>query len=164
MTSDSSDAAPRLIVDPPDRYLSDFRLGDRVVTRGRTVEQSDISAFAGLVGNFYPLHVDAQYAESTRFESRVAHGSLIYSIAVGLVELAGFYGNSVVAMVGVTDLVPTAPTRAGDTIHVSAEVTELVPSTSRPGGRMAVTYTVINQHDQPVLSFVQTNLMRGRAK
>ena len=56
------------------RAFEDFALGEIVVTDGRTIDVSDISAFAGLTGDFYPLHVDEEYARKTPFGGRIAHG------------------------------------------------------------------------------------------
>ena len=87
--------------DPLDRTFDDFVLGEVVLTRGRTVDIGDLTAFAGLTGDHYPLHTDEEYCKGTRFGTRIAHGPLIFAFAVGLVGMTGFYGNAIVALVEV---------------------------------------------------------------
>ena len=53
--------------DPLDRTFDDFVLGEVVLTRGRTVDIGDLTAFAGLTGDHYPLHTDEEYCKGTRF-------------------------------------------------------------------------------------------------
>src|SRR5579859_3818807 len=90
------------IVDRPEqsdgKRFEDFPPGTAVVSPGRTIEAADINAFAGLTGDFYPLHVDEEAARATRFGGRIAHGPLTFSMAVGLVGLSGFYGDAVEAL------------------------------------------------------------------
>jgi len=52
---------------------SDFRLGERA-SFAKTVTEADVTTFAGLIGDFSPIHVDAEYARRSRFGQRVAHG------------------------------------------------------------------------------------------
>lgn len=150
-----------VFVDPQPRSFADFAVGEFIRTRARTIGDTDISAFAGLVGNYYPLHLDAEYAASTRFGQRVAHGSFIYSVAVGLMEMTGYYGDAIVALLGVTELKATAPVLAGTTIHVLAEVIQAVPSTTSRGGRLTLAYRVQDSDDRTIMEFTQTMLMRG---
>ena len=73
--------------DPPDRTFEDFALGDVIETRGRTLDAADFTAFAGLTGDHYPLHIDEEFCKGTRFGARIAHGPLTQSIAIGLVGM-----------------------------------------------------------------------------
>src|ERR1700741_5204416 len=114
----------RICNDPQEKTFEDFTLGDVVITRGRTVDIADISLFSGLTGDHYPLHTDEEYAKRTRFGTRIAHGPLTFSIAVGLVGMSGFYGNAIVALVEIVSLRALKPVVPGDTVHVRAEVLE----------------------------------------
>ena len=58
------------------RYWEDFTRGEVLVTGRRTVDGGDVSRFAGLTGDFNPLHVDAEFAKTTPFGERVGHGIL----------------------------------------------------------------------------------------
>lgn len=149
--------------DPQEKTFDDFALGDTVVTRGRTVDVGDLTVFAGLTGDHYPLHVDEQYGKGTRFGTRIAHGPLTFALAVGLVGMSGFYGNAIVALVEVTSLRALKPVVPGDTLKVQAEVVKLAPGTNPKYGTVHVNYSVRNQREEEVMSFLQIMLARRRA-
>ena len=65
-------------------YFEDYRLGAVRETGGRTITETDLVLHAGHVGDFYPHHMDAEFAKSTPFGQRIAHGTLIFSIGIGL--------------------------------------------------------------------------------
>jgi 3-hydroxybutyryl-CoA dehydratase len=155
---------PRTWGDPQDKFYEDFALGEAVVTRGRTIEPADLTAFAGLTGDHYPLHTDEEYAKRTRFGTRIAHGPLTFSIAVGLVGMSGFYGNAIVALVEIASLRALKPVLPGDTVHVRAEVLELREGTNPKYGELHVGYSVRNQRDEEVMAFRQAMLARRRAR
>jgi 3-hydroxybutyryl-CoA dehydratase len=145
-----------------DRAFEDFSVGQVVVTNGRTLEVSDILAFAGLTGDHYPLHTDEVFARGTRFGGRIAHGPLTFSIAVGLMALSGFYGNAIVALLGCQDLKALAPVRPGDTVRVRAEVVGVETGDNPKYGTLSVDYHVLNQDDVEVMSFHWVMLARRR--
>jgi 3-hydroxybutyryl-CoA dehydratase len=99
-------------------------VGARAVSRGRTVTEADVVGFAALTGDLHPQHVDAAWAAGSRFGERVAHGMLLLSYAVGLVE---FDPERVVALRRVGDAVFKRPVALGDTIHVESEVVSVAP-------------------------------------
>jgi 3-hydroxybutyryl-CoA dehydratase len=154
--------ADRTWNDPQDRFFEDFSVGDRVVTRGRTVDIGDITMFAGLTGDHYPLHTDAEYAKGTRFETRIAHGPLTFAIAVGLVGMSGFYGNAIVALLEIRSLRALKPVFPGDTLKVDARVTEVTPADKPRYGSITVNYSVRNQKGDEVMTFLQSMLARRR--
>ncbi|MEA2126619.1 MAG: 3-hydroxybutyryl-CoA dehydratase [Solirubrobacteraceae bacterium] len=96
-----------------------MRTGDRFTTRGRTVTEADVVAFAGLTGDYHPQHVDAEWAAGSIFGERVAHGLLILGLAAGLVA---FDPEEVIALRGVRNAVFKRPVSLGDTIRVDGEV------------------------------------------
>jgi len=148
--------------DPQEKTFEDFEVGEVVLTRGRTVDMGDLTAFAGLTGDHYPLHVDEEYAKGTRFGTRIAHGPLIFAFAVGLVGMSGFYGNAIVALVEVKSLRALKPVVPGDTVNVRAEVAELSTGNNPKYGTVHVNYSVRNQREEEVMSFVQVMLARRR--
>lgn len=140
-------------------HFEDFAVGDSVLTTGRTVDVGDITAFAGLTGDHYPLHTDEEYCRTqTSFGGRIAHGPLTYSLAMGLVALSGFLGDAVVALRELRELRALAPVYPGDTVRVRAEVVELAPARRPQHGQITLAYTVLNQKDEEVMRFRMTVL------
>ena len=133
--------------------FDDFAVGDSVVTAGRTVDIGDITTFAGLTGDHYPLHTDEGYCRSTQFGGRIAHGPLTYGFAVGLVALSGFLGDAIIAFIECQGLKALAPVRPDDTVHVRAVVAETVPGHRPHYGTLHIDYTVVNQKDEDVMRF-----------
>lgn len=147
--------------DPESKFFEDFAVGDEMKTRGRTVDIGDITLFAGLTGDHYPLHTDAEFMKSSRFGERIAHGPLTFTLAVGLVGLSGFYGDAIIALVEITGMKATAPVFAGDTLHVVATVSEYDPSGPKYG-TLGVIYSVRNHKDEEVMTFLQRMLAKRR--
>lgn len=150
----------RITTDPPDKTFEDFSLGDMLITRGRTIDVADITAFAGLTGDHYPLHTDESFCASTRFGTRIAHGPFTFAIAVGLVAISNFYGNAIVALVEVQGLKALKPVKPGDTLHVRATVAEKEDGTNPKYGTLSVAYAVLNQGEEEVMTFRQVMLAR----
>lgn len=90
-------------------------MSETFTSRGRTITEADVAAFASLTGDFHPQHTDAVWAADSAFGERIAHGMLIVSYAVGLVA---FDPERVVALRRLRDVVFKRPVRLGDTIHV----------------------------------------------
>ncbi len=106
------------------RHFDELRTGETFATRGRTVTEADVCAFAGLTGDRHPLHTDADWAATSRFGERIAHGLLVASAAAGLVP---FDPDRVVALRRVRDLVFKQPVRLGETIRVEGTIAQLAP-------------------------------------
>ncbi len=65
-------------------YFEEYNLNDLRQTMGRTITETDIVIHAGQTGDFFPHHVDAEWCKTQPFKQRMAHGTLIFSIAVGM--------------------------------------------------------------------------------
>ncbi|HEY0941979.1 MAG TPA: MaoC/PaaZ C-terminal domain-containing protein [Steroidobacter sp.] len=145
------------------KYGDDFKPGE-IYDAGRiTVTETHVVNWAGLTGDFYPLHMDAEYAAQTQFGERLVHGPMIFALAVGRVALAGFGGDSAIAWLGVDNLRMMAPVRIGDTIRVSVEIKEMRTTSDPKKGVGMWHYSVHNQRGEPVMSFDYKMLfhMRG---
>lgn len=90
-------------------------------SRGRTITEADLVAFAGLTGDFHPIHTDAEWAAGSEFGERIAHGMLLLSYCVGL---APFDPEFVLALRGFERVVFKRPVRIGDTVRLEGEVAE----------------------------------------
>ncbi|MEJ2866208.1 MaoC/PaaZ C-terminal domain-containing protein [Actinomycetospora sp. OC33-EN08] len=129
-------------------YLEGVRVGDRHVSRSRTVTETDIVSFAMFSGDWHPIHVDTEYAAADeRFGGRIAHGALVLSVALGLVE---FWPPAMKAFYGIDRLRFVAPTRIGDTLHVDTEVLEVTPH-GADAGVVTSAFVVRNQRGEDVL-------------
>src|SRR5436309_5731695 len=116
-------------------------------TRGRTVTESDVVAFAAQTGDWHPQHADAEWARDSAFGERIAHGMLVLSYAVGLVP---FEPERVVALRRIGDAVFKRPVRLGDTIRVRGTVTGLQP-VSDDAGLVTLAWAIVNQEGSTVL-------------
>ena len=104
-------------------YFEDFELGQEFITRSRTITEADVVAFAGLSGDFNPLHTDEEFAKKTVFGTRIAHGLLGLSIASGLINQLGIAEKTVMAFLGLNWTFKAA-LKFGDTISVRQRVLE----------------------------------------
>lgn len=147
------------------KYGDDFPVGAVYTTARITVTETHVVNWAGLTGDFYPLHMDKVYAEATQFGERLVHGPMIFALAVGLAAQAGFGGDSVIAWLGANDMRMTAPVRIGDTITVRVEIKEHKATRDPKKGVQTWLYTVLNQRGEPVMSFDYLMMfhMRGGA-
>ena len=97
-----------------ERWFEEYGVGDRRETHGRTITETDIVIHAGHSGDFYPHHMDAEWCKSQDFKQRIAHGTLIFSVAVG--QTAGAI-NPAAFSYGYDRLRFIKPTFIGDTIY-----------------------------------------------
>ncbi len=147
---------------PYDRYWEDFAAGTFLTTRGMTITETHIVNWANTAGDWLPLHVDHHASRQTPFGSVIAHGPLTLSLALGLVIQTGFFGDAVLAWLGLDDVRLPKPVLPGDTIHVRAEVAEHVPTSKPERGRIVVAYRVLNQREEVVMTFTSGFLLRRR--
>ncbi len=141
-----------------ERWFDDYEVGVLRTTTGRTITEADVVLHAGQTGDLYPHHMDAVWAASQPFGRRIAHGTLVMSIAVGMTAgdinpRAMSYGYDRVRFV--------RPVFIGDTITVSAEVVGRREHPRRPEqhGYVDEQVTVVNQHGETVLSLVHVYLV-----
>ena len=127
-------------------YFDEFEEGLALETRARTVTESDIVTFAGLSGDFNPMHTDAVYGESTQFGQRIAHGLLGLSIASGLAYQLGFLDGTVLAFTAL-DWKFRAPMFIGDTIRAQVKVTKLREMRAAGGGFVTFDIQIVKQDD-----------------
>ena len=142
-------------------YFEDFEVGREYVTRGRTVTESDTVAFAGLSGDFNPLHTDREYARETIFGERIAHGLLGLSIASGLMTQTVALDQTVMAFLGLTWNFKGA-IKFGDTITVRMRVAEKRETSKPDRGILRWEVAVINQRGETVQQGEQTLMLKRR--
>ena len=143
------------------RYFEEFTLGQVVVSPARTITETDIVNFAGITGDWNPLHTDAEYARGTMFGERIAHGLLILSIASGLAWRLGFMEGTVEAFLGL-EWRFRAPVKVGDTVHLEAEVKETKAMPRLGGGVVVFNVNMVNQQGKSVQKGTWEVLMRSK--
>ncbi|MFC4025208.1 MaoC/PaaZ C-terminal domain-containing protein [Oceanobacillus longus] len=133
-------------------FYEDLLVGERFYSSGRTITEADVVNFAGLSGDYNALHMDAEYAKTTQFGERIAHGLLGLVVASGLftkTELNSRLHESLIALLGV-DWKFTGPLYIGDTIHLEIEVISKRNTKKPDRGIVVLLRKVINQHGEVV--------------
>ncbi len=132
-----------------ERYWDDARVGDEGVSPTRLVTADLIDSYADVSGDHTPLHIDEDYARSTPFRTRVAHGLLGLAIADGLKTQSDYRFRPGISLGWTWDFV--APIKIGDEVHVGFRVQDMRPSRSRPGwGIVVVAAELVNQRGEVV--------------
>ena len=132
------------------RFLEDWEINEDFETGSRTITETDIVTFAGLSGDFNPLHMNEEFAKNSVFGTRVAHGFLSHSISIGLINQTGYFDGTIMAQLGHNNITFTKEVIPGDTIRVKCKVTDL-RETSRPDrGIITFEATILNQRDEVV--------------
>lgn len=119
-------------------------MGDRAVLT-RTITEADVVLFAGLTGDFYPVHMDQEYAKHTRFGGRIAHGMLVGSLVSTLNGWLLGIGGGISLRQTLEFRKPVYP---GDTITAIGEITELIPEKRQ----LRVKHTLTNQKGEVVVT------------
>ena len=143
-------------------YFEDVQLGMRFETPARTITEADVVNFAGVSGDFNPLHTDEEFARTTLYGRRIAHGALVLSVATGLRQRMGLFDGTLLGFLEIRSWRFLKPVYIGDTIRVANEVREL-RETSRPDrGVMVQHVQVVNQRGEVVQEGEFVTLLRRR--
>ncbi len=136
-----------------------FNLGDTFASQGRTVTEADVVSFAGLSGDFNPLHTDEEFAKTTPFGTRIAHGMLSAAMATGMANGTGVFEGTTLALMEQVIQYKGA-VKFGDTIHLELTVAEK-KETSKPDRGVVVFETrVCNQEGKAVIEGKWTLMMK----
>ena len=100
--------------------------------------------YAGIIGDINPVHVNEEYAKTTRFGKRIAHGMLTASF---ISTIVGMLIPGADAIYCGQTLKFTAPVYFGDTITVNAEVTQIIPEKKM----IVMRTTIVNQDGKVVV-------------
>ena len=141
-------------------HFDGYAVGSVRETSGRTITETDIVLHAGQTGDFYPHHMDAEWCKTQDFKQRIAHGTLILSVAVGMTvdvmnPLAVSYGYDRVRFI--------RPVFIGDTVRVKVTIGEKKDH-KKPGfGLVSEKLEVINQRAEVVLACEHLLLVQKKA-
>lgn len=143
-------------------HWEEWEIGAEFESPARTVTEADIVAFAGLSGDYNPLHVNEEYCRTTIFGGRIAHGPLIYAIAAGLLFQLHLYDDTLIAFLGFESLKFTKPVKPGDTIHARIKVLEKRETSNPDRGVMKRRLEVLNQRGEVVQEGIQAFLLKRK--
>ena len=141
-------------------YFDDFPLDVEYTSPGRTVTETDLVTFSGLSGDFNPLHSDSEFAKSTPFGQRIAHGALVFSMATGLTSRLGVIEGTAIAFLGMTWKF-RKPVFIGDTIRVKLKATKK-RAVGPEAGMIFADISIVNQRDELVQSGEWTVMVRRK--
>lgn len=141
-------------------YFDDLALGQEWESQGRTVTETDIVNFAGVSGDFNPIHVDHHFAQSTPFRRPIAHGVLIMAIGTGL----GTNSPPVrtVAFLGIREWRFTGVVFPGDTIRIKTKVVHKELRGRGKRGEVHWQRTVLNQENKVIQEGVTITIVECR--
>lgn len=144
------------------KYFEDYTVGDNRQTYGRTITETDFVVHAGHTGDFFPHHMDAEFMKTQPFGQRIAHGTMVFAIGVGLTASVI---NPVAFSYGYDRMRFIKPVFIGDTIHTSVTITGKEDDPKRAGsGRVIERTEVINQKGEIVLAADHIYIVERRPK
>ncbi|MGX9571450.1 MaoC/PaaZ C-terminal domain-containing protein [Mesorhizobium sp. f-mel] len=143
-------------------YFEDYQIGSSRMTSGRTITETDFVVHAGHTGDFFPHHMDAEFMKTTPFGQRIAHGTLVFSVGVGLTASVV---NPVAFSYGYDRLRFIKPVFIGDTIRTRTTISAKEDDPKRlESGRVIERCEVINQHGDVVLAADHIYIVERRDK
>ncbi len=143
-------------------YYEDFREGDIYKSRGRTVTEADVVNFAGISGDFNPLHTDEEFARNTIFGKRIAHGMLGLTVSTGLSQSLGILDDTILAFLSL-EWNFRAPVYIGDTLHLEQEVQSRRETSKPDRGLVVFAARLVNQSGETVQEGARTVLVRRKS-
>ena len=141
------------------RFFEDYEAGYVRETLGRTITETDIVLHAGQTGDFYPHHMDEEWCRTQHFGRRIAHGTLIFSVSVGMT--AGHVNPEAISY-GYDRLRFVRPVFIGDTIHVRVTIQEKREANRLDSGIVVEICEVLNQNAEVVLACEHLLMVRRR--
>ncbi len=145
---------------PSHLYFDDVEVGQEWKSLGRTITETDVVNFAGISGDFNPIHMDHAFAQKTPFRRAIAHGLLIFSVGSGL----GLYAPPMrtLALLNVREWHFRDPVFPGDTIHVVSKVLDKQVRARGRRGEITWKRQIINQDGKLIQDGITMTLVEGR--
>src|ERR1700712_2879078 len=126
-------------------FYEDYELNSKRITLGRTITETDFVVHAGHTGDFFPHHMDEEWCKTRPFKKRIAHGTLIFTVSIGLTANVV---NEVSMTYGYERLRFLKPVFIGDTIKVTVTIKEKKDH-KKPGFGLVTEHVAsFNQHNE----------------
>jgi acyl dehydratase len=135
--------------------------GQQWESLGRTVTEADIVNFAGLSGDFNPIHLDHEFARATPFQRPIAHGLLVLSMASGLAVQCP--PMRTLAFLAIRDWQFKGPVFIGDTIRVRTQIQSKEVRSRGRRGIITWQRQILNQEGKVVQEGITQTMVEGRA-
>lgn len=145
------------------KYFEDFEVSDVIVTARRTVTEADVTTFAGISGDFNPLHTDEEFMKTTPFGGRIAHGLLSVAIGTGLINQMGIFEGTNLALLNM-NIKFLGAVKFGDTIHLELKTVEKKETSKPEKGIITFDANVKNQEDETVVEMQWILMMKRKEK
>jgi acyl dehydratase len=145
-------------------YFEEFSVGQNIVTKKRTITESDIMAFAALSGDDNRIHTDPEFSKTTPFGKQIAHGILGLAVASGLAWQTGILDGTVIAFREISEWKFVAPVFIGDVVQAEMEVSEIKALPRIGGGAVTINFRLRNQKDEICHRGIWNVLVMSRAK
>lgn len=130
------------------QFFEDYELNAARESLGRTITETDFVMHAGQTGDFFPHHMDAEWCKEQPFKQRIAHGTLIFSVAIG--QTASEINPEAFSK-GYDRLRFVKPVFIGDTIHTKVTISEKSDDKRPEFGKVVEHVEVYNQRHEIVL-------------
>lgn len=143
------------------KFFEDFELNEGRTTKNRKIKGADIDLHAEESGDYFPHHMDAEWCKTQPFKKRMAHGTLVLTVAIGLTadvinEVSMTYGFDRIRFV--------KPVFIDDTIYVTTRIKEKKDH-KRPGfGLITEQVETFNQNNELVMVCEHIYLAEKRIK
>jgi acyl dehydratase len=145
------------------KFLDDFAVGDKFTTAEAEITEAMILDFAHDYDP-QPFHTDPVAAKESIYGGLIASGFQTLALGFRLVWDTGVIAGSSMGSPGFDELRWLKPVRAGDRLHVEAEVIGIAPSRSKPDrGIIRIAYRYLDQRNEPVLTCAMMHLLRRRS-
>lgn len=136
-----------------------LEVGEAFRTSSRTITEADVVQFVAYAGFSEPLFLDARHGRPDGSPGRVVPALLTLAYADGLVLQSRLLHGTGIAMLDIETKV-LAPVAIGDTINVTVQVDEVRPTSDGVRAVVRTTNSVVNQHDDVVMTYRPTRLLR----
>lgn len=145
-----------------EQYFEEYEIGSERTSFGRTITETDFVVHAGHTGDFFPHHVDAEFCKTQEIGQRIAHGTMVFAIGIGLTATVI---NPRSISYGYDRLRFVRPVHIGDTITTYTRISDKRDHPKRAGhGIVSETVDIRNQHGQTVLACEHLYIVERRGE
>ena len=143
-------------------YYEDLAIGATYTTPARTITETEIVTYAGLSGDFNPLHTDEEYCKKTSYGTRIAHGPLVLAVGLGLISRMGLTDGTSLGFLGMDEWQVLRPVKVGDTIKVTFTITDKRMASRGSRGIFRRRFEIVNQRSEVVQHGSMTTMIAAQ--